>query len=313
MKQPEFIKKIAIILSMAICVFLTAVAYTILTSDNDLIDSMAKQQMDNISQKILEKIKSYLNDAAKLNDEISLLFYRNYLVPQNKEEVREVFASFRYIHPQYKNIYFGNDEGKFIISPPHSPKVAATYDPRVRPWYKRAVREQKQIWTDVYKFASTGEPGLTVAKPIFINGKNLGVLGLDINLKDLSHFLRGFQLQPAGYAFIADKNRTIIAHPIHTYVMKDIDILNLELNPKDLSNNKTMFLYGQKHFIEIVPYEDSNYQWLVGVVVSRVSTIFNLRYVLLLVGVFSLGLLGITLLIFWLSDTLHKSYSKGKI
>lgn len=300
----KFIQKTVIILILAICFILTAVAYTILTSDKDLIDSMAKQQMDNISQKIIEKIKFYLNDAAKLNDEISLLFYRQYLSPSDRKDVLEVFDSFRYIHPQYKNIYFGTDEGKFIISPPHSPKVAAKYDPRVRPWYKRAVREEKQIWTDVYKFASTGEPGLTVAKPIYINGNRLGVLGLDINLKDLSHFLRGFQLQPAGYAFITDKN-TIIAHPIHTYVMKDINALNLELDTKEPGKNKTLFVYGQKHFIEIVPYEDANYHWAVGVVVSRVSSIFNLRYVLLLVGIFSLGILGITLLVFWFSDTLN--------
>ena len=308
----EFIKKIIFVLILAIAVFLSAVSYTIVASDKDLIDSMAKQQMDNISQKILEKIKSYLNDAAKLNDEISLFFYRKYLTPANRGEVIEVFDSFRNIHPQFKNIYFGTFGGKMIISPPHPPKVAAKYDPRKRPWFKTAKRAEKQIWTDVYTFASTGELGLTVAKPIVINGDREGVLGMDINLKELSHFLRGFQLEPAGYAFIADKNNVIIAHPIHTYVMKNIKDLNLDINLNDLATldeNKSLFIYGKNNFVEIARYQDANYKWTVGVVVSRTSNVFNLRYVLLIVGIFSLGMIGIAIFILWLMKNVNKMKS----
>ncbi len=81
------------------------------------------------------------------------------------------------------------------------------YDPRTRPWYQLANEEGTSIWTDVYVFASTEVIGATYAYPLF-NDQNefVGVLGVDIDLRDLSLFLSELSVtsQVQGLIYIYD-------------------------------------------------------------------------------------------------------------
>ena len=58
------------------------------------------------------------------------------------------------------------------------------YDPRTRPWYKLAQETANVVRTDIYLFAGTGEPGLTVSKR-----HASGVVGVDLTLEDIGRFL----------------------------------------------------------------------------------------------------------------------------
>lgn len=64
------------------------------------------------------------------------------------------------------------------------------YDPRVRPWYKAAWADANVQISDVYTFASTGKPGLTVSRRAATeSGVEIGAVGADITLDALSSFL----------------------------------------------------------------------------------------------------------------------------
>lgn len=43
-------------------------------------------------------------------------------------------------------------------------QASASYDPREREWFREAMRSGEQIATGVYRYASTGEPGFTIAQ-----------------------------------------------------------------------------------------------------------------------------------------------------
>ena len=88
------------------------------------------------------------------------------------------------------------------------------YDPRLRPWYGGAVSTGKLYWSDVYIFFTDQKPGVTVSLPIIAdNGELRGVLGLDIDLEQLSAFLAGLQIGRSGRAMIIDEAGRLVASP----------------------------------------------------------------------------------------------------
>jgi adenylate cyclase len=60
----------------------------------------------------------------------------------------------------------------------------AAYDPRTRPWYESAQAMEGTARTDVYLFAGTGKPGLTMSRR-----HDSGVVGVDMTLHQLATFL----------------------------------------------------------------------------------------------------------------------------
>ena len=89
------------------------------------------------------------------------------------------------------------------------------YDPRLRPWYQGAQKAEKIFWTNTYIFFTAQKPGITVAEPYFnAFGDLIGVVGVDIELDQLSVFLEDQQVGKGGLVFIFDKEgKVILVHP----------------------------------------------------------------------------------------------------
>jgi len=88
------------------------------------------------------------------------------------------------------------------------------YDPRVRQWYVGAKEAGKACWTPLYIFFTDGMPGITAACPVYgSDGKLIGVFGADIELSDLSEFLRGLKIGKTGVAVIINEKNEIVACP----------------------------------------------------------------------------------------------------
>ncbi|WP_026259709.1 PAS domain S-box protein [Desulfobacter curvatus] len=89
-----------------------------------------------------------------------------------------------------------------------------TYDPRQRPWYKKSLAEQAIIWTDPYIFFSSQKPGITVAGPSFAaNGQLQSIVGVDIEIDDLSTFISRLRIGKRGRAFMLNNNGDVVAFP----------------------------------------------------------------------------------------------------
>ncbi|WP_291429794.1 sensor domain-containing diguanylate cyclase [Deinococcus sp.] len=89
--------------------------------------------------------------------------------------------------------------------------AANDYDPRTRPWYVLAQQKPGEVvWTDPYIFASSGQPGVTVASSLTGSSGAL-VIGADVQLRQLADFLTGMQISANGRAFITDGGGHAIA------------------------------------------------------------------------------------------------------
>ena len=88
------------------------------------------------------------------------------------------------------------------------------YDPRERPWYQRAAQRRGVAWTDPYIFFTSQHPGITVAAPVIgLDGAMNGVVGVDIEIVEISSFLGGLEIGQHGSALILNRNGDVIAHP----------------------------------------------------------------------------------------------------
>ena len=102
-----------------------------------------------------------------------------------------------------------------------------TYDPRQRPWYQKALATGEIIWTDPYIFFTSQKPGITVAGPILRDGGLLqGIVGVDIEIDELSTFIGKLRIGKHGRAFLLNSNGDVVAFP-------DIDKIKF----KDRSDN----------------------------------------------------------------------------
>jgi len=92
------------------------------------------------------------------------------------------------------------------------PEETIEYDPRERPWYKQATETRQPTWSPVYPFASDAVLGITAASPIYRADNSLvGVLGIDLTLKNIGDFLETLEISPSGEAFIIERSGEIIA------------------------------------------------------------------------------------------------------
>jgi GAF domain-containing protein/HAMP domain-containing protein len=115
-----------------------------------------------------------------------------------------------------------------------------------RPWYTNSTLEnnpeRKAIWSPVYEDATGKGLMVTAAAPIYTSQDEfVGVIGIDVTLKDISTNVEATRLLGSGYSFLVDETGNAIALPEQGYQ----DILDRAPEPgelgTDLSEVKTEF------------------------------------------------------------------------
>ena len=87
-----------------------------------------------------------------------------------------------------------------------------TYDPRNRSWFKGASETGGMTWADPYIFFSSRQPGITLAAPVFSEVDSVGgVIGVDIEIDEISDFLMRLKIGRSGRAVIINRNGDVIA------------------------------------------------------------------------------------------------------
>jgi two-component system cell cycle sensor histidine kinase/response regulator CckA len=87
-----------------------------------------------------------------------------------------------------------------------------TYDPRLRPWYRKALKHKHSTWSDPYIFFTSQKPGITVAAPWYdTHGQLKGIVGVDLEIDRLSTFFADLKIGQNGQAFLFNRNADMVA------------------------------------------------------------------------------------------------------
>lgn len=286
----------------------------------------ARTIMENIASYTIDKSQEHLEPARKAARLTRGLSQNDIVSSRNVNSMVAYFYEQLYLYPQFSGIYFGSATGEFYMASrynqleqggfytkqikfPDGNRVVEkvyksseghlirreldpndNYDPRKRPWFKSAKLRNNLIWTDPYVFYTSKKPGITTANPVYDPlGKFLGVIGVDIEIDQLSTFISQLNVSEHGKAFILNHDGDLIAYPDMaklkqrdhadgTRLTKIIELddpvareafLSLGLPHDQLYLDAPVFtsfdMDGERYNAMFAPFSDSQWPWVIGI------------------------------------------------
>jgi methyl-accepting chemotaxis protein len=174
------------------------------------IDNGMKQFFDGISQNVEFFAKDPRIVAAKDLKNYTGADAAQIPLPENNKQMLEIFDRFAKSHPTTAYLSVGLADGGYA-SWPDDPKIS-NYDPRVRPWYKAAIAAPgTNVRTDAYYWAPDDVSLIGIVHTVSdAAGKLVGVVGLDVSLKQLTELVKNIKLGDSGYLMLVEANGNVL-------------------------------------------------------------------------------------------------------
>jgi len=180
-----------------------------------VVEKTVIAQQEELAGKAVSTVEIWLNQQMKILDAAAAAVSRANLSddPQTMQLLHMAMQA-----GHFTDVYIGTPGGRLIDGARWTPP--AHYDPRDRPWYKRAVATGTMSFTTPYVDLVTNELVIALVKPLTVDGKFVGVMGADTVLETLVANVLNYKQSESGFAFIVEKSGTIIVHPEKSYIMR---------------------------------------------------------------------------------------------
>ena len=196
-----------IIVAVALLVS-TAVTVTLSTGN---LSTELKSELQINADKFANSINSWIEKERgrniagaaaikSLSDEIS-----------DKAHLQVMVSTLSEDRPDLLNLYYGTEDKVFVQTDPDQLPPEG-YDPTARGWYKQAKEKQTTIVTDPYMDVLIGGMCITIASPVYKDGKLVGVLGADYTLDHIAGVVNSIPYQQGEYGFLVDASGNYIMH-----------------------------------------------------------------------------------------------------
>ncbi|MBE9145973.1 ATP-binding protein [Planktothrix mougeotii] len=218
------------------------VGYLSYRSGQHAVENLADELMTETSNRIEQYLNSYMGKAQEIN-RMNVETFESGILDLNDFQAlgKYFYRQVRAFNFAYNN--FGSKEGGFIGSGyeddyswgiaeilPHSNKrygysvddqgnrINLRYtieDPEVinSAWYLDAVKAGKPIWSSIYNQGDAATFfSISASTPVYDKQKNfLGVFGIDLELNQISQFLKTLNKKNSGHIFIIERSGLIVA------------------------------------------------------------------------------------------------------
>lgn len=212
--MPQKNRKSLVILAVLSVLILVAVGVTY-RSTTVLVDQTIADHQQTIADEAAELTEIWLSQQTRILN-ATVASAKRLPLTGNVGTMRLLKLAMQAGH--FSDVYIGTTAGELIDGADWLPP--ADYDPRHRPWYRRAVDTGTTSFTTPYIDFVTNELVIAMVSPIEIEGKFRGVMGADTVLDTLVANLATVKVGDTGYAFIVNDNGTILVHPNQDYVLK---------------------------------------------------------------------------------------------
>lgn len=163
-------------------------------------------------------------------------------------EASKTLDIFKASHPEVSLAYIATEDGVYINSPSNllNPE---DFDPRVRPWYIKAMENKgKVVVTSIYKSNATKGLVITVART---TPDGQGVTAINVDLDQIKEITQSIKIGNEGYAYVLDADRSFIYHP------------DIEGGSKAQESESFTHLYTENEGTFEYKYEDGSYKQMV--------------------------------------------------
>ncbi len=255
-----------IILMAIFAVFITSLSLTGFSAFrlSDLTKDNVDQRVQGVSNAVSTGIESWLSSKYQL---LNTLASR----PAEKDAFIEQLNMTKEAG-DFIAIFAGLTDGTRIGSNGRTLFVN-NYDPRSRPWYKQAMADQKMVLIGPYKDRTSQEMMFTIARPLQNNGKITGIIGADLQLKDLFKEITSFESGANSQLFLINNKGTVIAHQQSSAQLQPISQLYATIDPAQVntlaSANQLIEVdtSGGTKLVRLMKISSSS--WLLGIEVDK--------------------------------------------
>jgi len=182
---------------------------------NHIVEKTIASQQEDLAVKTADTVEIWLNQQMKIltatADSIVLSDIGN-----NDQTMKPLKMAMKAGH--FTDVYIGRIDGVLIDGADWVPPQG--YDPRLRPWFHRAVETGTISFTTPYIDLVTNKLVIALVTPLQLDDKLVGVMSADTVLDTLVKNVVNLRVGDSGYAFIVEKSGAIIVHPNQDYVMK---------------------------------------------------------------------------------------------
>ncbi|GHS85677.1 methyl-accepting chemotaxis protein [Synergistales bacterium] len=229
----------------------------------------------NIVRDSRGKLTNYLD-----TKETTTLLYANH--PPHERLIYDEFIRVSNSNKNFGLVFMANDDGQYAQAPEGYTKLAG-YDPRKRGWYVEAINDKRDVTvTSPYLTTGGGVVCSIMVKTRDLQGRPLGLLGVDYSLQSLTNDFDKRRVSKTGYLVVFDANGRIITDGRHSnYVaMEPKDYPDIRKKMAALSDGVMMNI-GERGAEEyIVMKTVDSLGWKIAVIFDR-AEMFESSYKLL--------------------------------
>lgn len=175
----------------------------------------------------------------------------------SKQEIANLINGAKKSNSDIANILVAFDTNEYIDTDGWNPP--ADYDVRTRDWYKKIFNSTGIAYTDVYEAANNHKLMADVGSPIVVNGKNIGVVAIDVQVENILSVTGSMKDGDIGYVFVLDNKGDFISHPVYTAKEQLQTIANgslagfFEQIQKEKTVEKIVSVEGKDRMCQAVP------------------------------------------------------------
>ena len=204
------------VIIIVIFAILITTGVTVILSTNELKDqSTTKLQIS--ADKYAYCINSWIEREKGLNAASAKAFEALSPSAYTRENIQNLVTEEASGRPELLNLYYGMCDKQHIQMDPEALPPEG-YDPTARGWYIAAQEANDTIVTDPYMDVLIGGMCITIASPVYRDGKLVGVLGADFTLDYINNVMNSIVCEKGEYGFLVDASRNYIIHENTNYL-----------------------------------------------------------------------------------------------
>ena len=256
--------KVGLVVSVILILTISLLSWYQYAAMKASIEKNVDNSIQEISGSLSHQISNWLNGKTEM---INLL--AEAIDDQFSPEYIQKLFNRPLLKQEFITVFGGLDtDGKAIHNDPTWD--TSQWDARKRPWYAVARASNEAVLTDPYTDSNTGDIIISVVANFTQDGRFKGAFGGDLSLKTVSDAVNTLNFGGAGYAYILNKNGTIISHPDAKLNDKHYKQLFDGQAPGLKKQLAAIELNGDSVFVSFTPLSElTSVDWYIGVVLDQ--------------------------------------------
>lgn len=285
---------ICLIPLIALGIFTYAQSYSILSKKLEVTSAQTLGEIDR-------GLSNYFSAMSNPLDILAINYnFTNYNTAPDSDKYINLFLEDTQISDSnITTVFYGTETGNLFLYP--KAELPAGFDARTTDWYKASASKKDEVTiSPPYLDKATKTYIVTLSKAVEVEGKIVGVVGMDISLQKLSEGLAAMKVGDQGYVAVSDDKGIMISHPKKEYIGTDIMKKQsfwgeMEANPSGFARYE---LDGVRKFAVYKTSEFTGWKMVATLSESELSADTNKILFAITIAVLIVGVLVIVLSVF---------------